>query len=389
MIYSKLLLFVIAGLIAVSYNVGAFAEESGITYDVFDNQPIFFGDNLLIASTGKSVNGIQDAGSISVIDVDTNSLLYTINNPEPTKNDRFGRNIAISDDYIIVGMQRKTPVYGTYISAGIYVFDGKTGTLLHTIKNPDEDKSDIKFHSTFGRNIGTLGDNIVAGSYFSKSDDSETNLIHVFNGKTGSLLYTINSPVSNAITFGQIFESFDNKLAVHTMDETPNDNLIHVFDGETGASLYTIDDTRITTDDYARITITIVNDNIVVGVPVGSFNNQFSGTIHVFEGNTGSLLFTINDPKETESNFDMRFGEYVVPAGNNIAVRSSETVYIFEGSTGELLHTVEHPSLSNVELAILVDSFDDAPDNSFIILVAVVVFGGIVLSVILFRKRKK
>jgi len=392
---SKLLLFVIAGLIAVSYNVGAFAEESGITYDVFDNPPKFFGDNMIIASPGKSINGVQGAGSISVIDVNTNSLLYTINNPEPTKNDLFGRNIAISDSYIIVGVQEKTPVYGNYISAEIYVFDGKTGSLLHTIKSPNEDKSEIKFNGSFGRSIVSIGDDIAAGSYIPNSDNFATHLIHVFDGKTGSLLYTINSPIPDSVSFGEVFESFDGKLAVYTRDEDPNDekidDAIHVFDGKTGSLLYTINDPSTNTDSDFGIHFTIVNDNIVVGVPVWGSDNRFSGVIHVFDGNTGSLLSTINDPEETERDFDRRFGEYVVPAGNNIAVRSSGMVYIFEGTTGELLYTVDHPNLSNVELDMIVDSLDgddDTTDYLFVILAVGAISGGIALGIVVFKRRK-
>ena len=81
----------IIGIIGLQGIPQAFAEESGITYDVFDNPPKFFGDNLIIASPGKSIDGVLNAGGISVIDVNTNSLLYTINNPDPTETVTFGQ----------------------------------------------------------------------------------------------------------------------------------------------------------------------------------------------------------------------------------------------------------------------------------------------------------
>jgi hypothetical protein len=389
-----LILLILLGFTATLFIIPqAFAEESGITYDVFDNPPKFFGDNLIIASPGKSIDGVLNAGGISVIDVSTNSLLYTINNPDPTEHDVFGRNIAISDSYIIVGVQGKTPVYGNYISSEIYVFDGKTGSLLYTIKNPNEGRSDIKFQSSFGRSIVSIGDDIAAGSYIPNSDNFATHLLHVFDGKTGSLLYTLDSPIPGSVSFGEVFESFDGKLAVYTRDEDPNDekidDAIYVFDGKTGSLLYTINDPSTNTDSDFGVYFTIINDNIVVGVPVWGSDNRFSGVIHVFDGNTGSLLSTINDPEETERDFDRRFGEYVVPAGNNIAVRSSGVVYIFEGTTGELLYTVDHPNLSNVELDMILDSLDGLTDYSLIILAVSVVVGGVALGIFMFKKMKK
>ena len=379
----------------------AFAEESQkISYDVFDNPPRLFGGNMIIASPGKSVDGIRGAGSISVIDPDTNSLLYTIHNPEPTKNTSFGRNIGISDSYILVSVQGKaSSVYDDDDEdnpAKIYVFDGKTGKLLHTIKNPNKDNSDVSFRSSFS-GIGSIGDRIVAGSYFDDFDGFPTHVMHVFDGKTGSLLYTINSPIPGSVSFGETFETFDGKIAAYTRDENPNDqkidDAIHIFDGKTGTLLYTINAPHTNTyRDFGRH-LTIVDNNIVVGVPVWDYVDHFSGIIHVFDGNTGSLLYTINDPEETERDLDKKFGPYVVPAGSNIAVRSNEMVYIFEGNTGELLHTVNGPNLSNTELDVIVDLLDDENNNSmtgyfFFILAIGAVTGAAAAGLSGFKTRK-
>ena len=374
----------------------AFADEDfELTYDIFDNPPNFFGTNIVVSSPGKSVDGIWGAGNISVIDTDTNSLLYTIHNPEPDKNSRFGRNIGISDSYILVAVHGKTIGYDDYFPAKIYVFDGKTGNLLHTIKNPNDEKSDTRFHSAFS-GIGAVGDTIVAGSYFDEFDDFPTHIIHVFDGKTGSLLYTMDSPIPGSVSFGEKFESFDGKIAVHTRDEDPNDkksdDAIHVFDGKTGSLLYTITDpeTDFAGDFGSRFII--VNDKIVVSMPMWHSDNYSSGVIHVFDGKTGSLLYTINDPRETGINYDKTFGNYIAPAGDNIAVRSNEMVYVFKGNTGELLHTVDHPNLTNVELEMIMDLPDDNDEETFdyffVILVVGIISGAVTAGIVAFKRRK-
>ena len=339
----------------------AFAKEQfRLSYDVFDNPPKFFGDKMIITSPRKTVDNVPGAGSMSIIDTESNSLLYTINNPEPNKNEMFGRNVGTSDSYIMVGIQEKTPsTYDNNHVAKIYVFEGTTGKLLHTINSPHEKReSYVNFHSSFSH-IDSIGDNIVAGFYIDDFPRAPTHVIHVFDGKSGKLLRTINSPIPKSVSFGEVLETFDGKIATYMRDENPNDqkidDAIHVFDGKTGELLYTINDPNTNTKgDFGRNFI-IVNDNIVVGVPVWGSDNRFSGIIHIFDGKTGTLLSTINDPKETPRDFDRQFGESIVPAGNNIATRSNDAVYIFDGSTGGLLHTVDSQNLSNVELDKIVD----------------------------------
>lgn len=379
----------------------AFAEEpSKISYDMFENPPKLFGNNMIIASPGKSVDGVWGAGNISVIDPDTNSLLYTIRNPESDKNISFGRNIGISDSYILVGVQGKaSSVYENDDDnpAKIYVFDGKTGKLLHTIKNPNNDNPEAKFSSSFS-GIGAIGDTVVAGSYFDDLDGFPTHVMYVFDGKTGSLLHTIDSPIPGSVSFGETLETFDGKIAVYTRDENPNDqkidDAIYVFDGKNGSLLYAVNDPiPDVKGDFGRHLI-IADNNIVVGVPLWNSDNHHSGLIHVFDGNSGSLLSTIKDPADTPRDFDRQFGQYMVPVGDNIAVRSNESVYIFEGSTGELLHTVDGRNLSNVEFDMIVDILDNKDADNimigyfFVILVIGAVAGASVSGLSRFKIRK-
>ena len=184
---SKFLLCMVAGLIVVSYFTAdtesadlAFAAESGITYDVFVNPPQFFGDSMMIiASPGKNTGNAQNAGSISVIDVNTNSLLYTINNPEPTENDLFGRHIA-SLLYTI-----DSPILGS-VSFGetFESFDGKLAVYTRDA-NPNDEKMMMSSMS--------------------------------LTEKQASLLYTINDPLANTDSdFGRHFTIVDDNTTRET-----------------------------------------------------------------------------------------------------------------------------------------------------------------------------
>ena len=66
-------------------------------------------------------------------------LLHTLNNPNAygtSANDWFGEAVAISGNYAIVGAYGEGDAGGTY-SGKAYIFDVTTGSLLHTLHNPN------------------------------------------------------------------------------------------------------------------------------------------------------------------------------------------------------------------------------------------------------------
>ncbi len=169
-----------------------------------------------------------------------------------------------------------------------------------------------------------------------------------------------------------------------------------------------------------------VNDNLVVGVPTYNYDedNPISGYIYVFDGDTGDLLFTIDYPEENLH--DVEFGAYLTAVGDNIALRSighdsegpaTDLIYIFDGKTGELLLTIDEQILRDQNSALYISSVNNDEnlvisgmnvvekysqlnpvyvfegisttiDYSSLIVIACVVSAIMLLSVIIFKKRK-
>ena len=432
---SKLLLFVIAGLIVSPYYVNhIFAEpddllftieDSGLKRDMFRSSMDTVEDKIVVGASGKVVDGIAYAGSLYVFDAKTGSLLFTIDNPEPERGDEFGKTMITTDNNIVVGLPIEN--LGDIQNKGMmYVFDGNTGSLLYTIDNPNGNVDD----GWFGYRIGSMGDNVISGSNFKNSDGKWEYMVHVFDGQTGSLLYTLNYSISDNFSFGYSFVFLDESIAVFAPDDDQNDdihtNTIQVFDAKTGSFQYVIDNPDSSIGHFGKH-LAEVNDNLVVGVPTYNYDdNPLSGFIYVFDGQTGSLLFTIDYPEE--NGHDAEFGAYLTAVDENIALRSvdyeshpaTDLIYVFDGQTGSLLLTIDEPGLkdqnsgsfistvnSNGNLVISgmnrvekfsqitpVYVFEGIPntvtttDYSLFILIASVAAGGIALGVIVFKKRK-
>ncbi|WP_179372590.1 hypothetical protein [Nitrosopumilus ureiphilus] len=231
------------------------------------------------------------------------------------------------------------------------------------------------------------------------------------------------------IDFGFCGES----IAVFAPDEDQNDeihtNTIQVFDAKTGSFQYVIDNPDPNMGHFGKH-LAEVNDNLVVGVPTYNYDDNHSGFIYIFDGQTGSLLLTIDYPEEKTS--DAEFGGYLSAVGDNIALRStsdqtdhdnflplSDVVYIFDGQTGSLLLTLDEPELKDQNSGLYISSvnndenivisgmnlvesysehrpvyvFEGMPntttDYSLFILIASVASGGITLGVIVFRRKKQ
>jgi len=364
---SKLLLFVITGLIASPFVNEIFAEpgdvlftikDYGLKQDMFRSSVDTVGDKIVVGAMGKNVDGIDMAGGLYVFDSEIGDLLFTIDNPDPKRDDKFGKNLITTDNNIVVGMQYKNEK-DLKNKGMIYVFEGNTGELLYTINDPNE----MATYGSFGYRMGSFGDNVISASSFRNSEDKTVYLTHVFDD-TGELLYTLDNSNSNGdFSFGFSFVFFNERLAVYAGDEEPNDdihtNTIQVFDAKTGSFQYTIDNPDPTTGYFGRY-LAEVNDNLVVGVPTHEYgdDDSTSGFIYIFDGQTGKLSLTINYPGENM--FDSDFGAYLTSVGENIALRStsdqmedeesvslSDVFYIFDGKTGELLLTIDEPFLKD------------------------------------------
>jgi hypothetical protein len=98
------------------------------------------------------MTGDRRAGSVYLFDGNTGELLLTINNPEPAAFDRFGWSVAGVGTNLLVGTPLDDP--GGVVDAGsAYLFDGGTGALLRTFNSPN-----LKADEYFGWSVAGVGE---------------------------------------------------------------------------------------------------------------------------------------------------------------------------------------------------------------------------------------
>ena len=357
---SKLLLSAIASVIIISCTVSVFAESGdllftienpGLKNDMFSSSLGILNDLIIVGASGKEVDGIVGAGSLYVFDGLTGELKFTIDNPDPKRGDGFGRYMITTDNYIAVGLSVENKRDVSH-NGRIFVFDD-TGTLHHTIENPNNPMYD----EWFGSQISSHGDKIISGSIFPDANGDPIYMVHMFD-ETGNLQYALKNSESDTNSFGYSSSSFGDNIAVYVTDDDSNDdvhtNSIHIFDASSGKLQYIIENPDPTKGDFGRH-MTEVQNHLVVGTPTHMFD-EISGTIHVFNDDAGKLTSSIEYPESDLSN--ATFGGYLAEIGDYIALRSisdqtdhdyflplSDLIYVFDVSTGSLVMAIDEPSI--------------------------------------------
>jgi len=318
--------------------------------------------NVLIGSHYDDLAGPADSGAAYLYDGSTGELLHTLLSPEPAEGDKFGRAVASVGNNVLVG----APLDDTAAidSGAVYLFDGKTGMLLHSFFNPTPRMDD-----QFGRAVAAVGDNVLVGARFADvlSEDGatvdieSTGAAFLFDVETGNLLQTFYSPTpSENAQFGYSVASMgDNVLIGARLDETGAAGVgaVYLFDGATGNLLQSfLNPTQRATGEptgFGR-SVAAVGNNVLVAARWDDTGADGAGSAFLFDGATGELLHTFTSPTPFSGE---EFGFCVAAVGNDVLVGarwdnrrddlgdgSGGAVYLFDGRTGQLLQTIANPS---------------------------------------------
>jgi outer membrane protein assembly factor BamB len=334
--------------------IRAIRSPSGQADQLFGLSPVTVKGHIVAGAVRASPEGVYRAGAVYVYDGISGHLKRTIPNPEPAPYDYFGNRIVVHGDEIFVAAVWDT-VEGVD-SGSVYKIDPMTGKTLLTIRNPEPTAGDL-----FGAGLASVRGNIVIGAPNDDYGATNSGSIYVFDGETGDLRFTIRNPEPGAgdsfgggTAGGGIVEHDGNILVGVPFDDPAgltDAGSLYLFDGVTGALLLTIRKPGAVAGDWFGSSVASVSGRIVVGAPrddPGGITD--AGSAYVFDGVSGLLVHVIPNPEPTAND---RFGyggmaryrNYVlIPALWNDpgGVTNAGTVYLFSVD-GALLLTIPNP----------------------------------------------
>ncbi|MBW4548622.1 MAG: CHAT domain-containing protein [Symplocastrum torsivum CPER-KK1] len=307
------------------------------------------GENVVIGAFHDDPQGIDNAGSAYLFDAAGNYLL-TFDNPNPTAGGEFGFAVAGIGDNVLIGAGRNT-VAEQPGAGSVYLFDGVTAELLQIFDNPEPAPED-----RFGDSIAAIGtDTVVIGARLDDAGAIDAGSVYVFDvGDPENPRLTINNPnPADGDQFGFSLDAVGTNIIIGAPFTDSDTGVIdagaaYLFDSNTGLNLFTFTNPEPVENDRFGNSVAGVGANVIIGAP-NEPGATDPGAAYLFDGGTGTLLQTFNNPNPAGGD---RFGTTVAGVGTNILIGAnrddagaidSGAVYLFDGTTGGLLQTFTNP----------------------------------------------
>lgn len=224
--------------------------------------------------------------------------------------DYFGDAVAIEGDWIVISSTMDDEK--SEDSGSAYVFDATTGNQLRKLM-PDNDL----YRGYFGTSIAIEGDYAVIGAPQSHWTFPGTGKAFVFDLKTGDQLRELSA--DDAATedwFGSALALDGDRVLVgapYDDDNGSDSGSVYVFDFNTGEQLLKLLPTDGASNDLFGGAIALAGNLAIIGAQGDSDNGDNTGSAYVFDISTGEQLRKIL-PAEAE--YKDRVGTSVALSGN-------------------------------------------------------------------------
>ena len=269
---------------------------------------------------------------------------------------------------------------GALNSGRAYLFSGANGELLHSFVSPNPESSGNFGHSVAGvADVDGDGRGEVLVGALYELQNTVGGRSYLFSGSTGALLRTFVSPVAGASNnFGQALSGVPDVNGDGVVDiviAAPNqlvDNnrgagSVYVFDGASGSLLRTINSPDLDSNHFFGSQVAGVDDLDGDGfgdLVIGDYQSAAStgGRVRIYSGATGVELYPLDSPGAVpQGGFGRNlagvpdvngdgWGDFVVGADGEPSPSTNEQfgrAYVFSGVDGSLLHTLTSPNPSN------------------------------------------
>ncbi|BAY65998.1 hypothetical protein NIES22_61110 [Calothrix brevissima NIES-22] len=315
---------------------------------LFANAVAISGTHALVSSVGGE-EGESGNAKVYLFDTLTGKAIQTYLNPSAKSGDMYGNSIDISEKTVLIGAPRHND------KGEVYLYDKISGQLLQTFSKPNASGGDY-----FGYSVAISGNYVLIGTPYDDRGESNSGRAYLYNATTGELLRTFDNPDPSP---GDLFASSvaisgKNVVIGAFLDDTgaADTGSVYVFNAETGELVHTILNPQADEADLFGSAVAIDGDKIVVGARADDLGAVDAGSAYLFDAVTGTLLQTFANPTPEAGD---KFGVSVAIAdnkvlvgasGDNTGADNSGSAYLFDTRTGNLLETLTNPDIGNGDL---------------------------------------
>ncbi|MGH8095118.1 MAG: integrin alpha [Chthoniobacterales bacterium] len=312
---------------------------------------------------------INQAGEALVFSGRDGTLLFTLKDPTAEEDGRFGSAVAALGDVnsdgfadFVVGVPGKD-IGGEDGIANVglaYVFSGKDGSLIRTLNDPPRGGDEAG--AAFGSALANAGDvdgdgvsDIVVGA-------PGEGRVHVFSGKTGNLLYSIISPINDAIpSFGAAVaggQDFNRDRKPDIVVGAPlsghSRGAAYIYNGTNGALIRALKSP--TPQLYAKFGVSVYaspdltgdkRGDVIVGASGQKVNGlDGAGEAFVYNGVNGKLFKTLASTNpQAHAGFGLGLTSAAYPGSK------TATAVIGAPYQGTVIDSVTHLQIGQIEIS--------------------------------------
>ena len=278
-------------------------------------------------------------GAAYIFDVTTGNELHRLVANDAGADDRIGWSVAISGKYAIAGARNWD---GTANNQGAaYIFDVTTGNELHRLVASDAGAED-----TFGYSVAISGNYAIVGAPYLDGTANNQGAAYIFDVTTGNELHRlVASDAATNVYFGWSVAISD-KYAIagaRDLDGTANNQgAAYIFDVTTGNELHRLVASDAGAEDKFGDSVAISGKYVIVGAPYWGASD--TGAAYIFDVTTGQQLHRL---VANDSEAYTNFGKSVAISGKYAIVgvpnkdNTLGAAYIFDITTGQQLQKLE------------------------------------------------
>jgi hypothetical protein len=238
----------------------------------FGNALAVCGDLALISAPG------QGDGVVYLCNLATGAVVRKFLSPTP--NGEFGRGIALSAEFAVIGAYNEDNANGA-----VYVYKLATSEAPLRIAAPAPADG-----SNFGFQVAVQNDLVIAGAFASDLAAADAGAVFVFSS-AGNLLYSIRDPETSAShLFGTSLAVSGTEILVGASNHNRQVGRVNRFDLLTGASKGTLVAEDGQAGDIFGAAVAACGHLAIVGAPGDDDSGTDSGAAYVIDLSTGEQI---------------------------------------------------------------------------------------------------
>ena len=302
-------------------NPNAYGESEN---DYFGREVSIDGNYAMVGVQNEDDAAANDSGKAYIFNVTTGELVWTLSNPNYNGingSDLFGSSVAVSGNYAVVGAYDEDSPTGT--NSGVaFIYTIANQSYHVALVNPVADGNDSA--EQFGRAVAISGEYVIVGARYNSGTGGKA---YIYNASTGALVHALDNPSANDPTgdqFGNAVAINGNYALVSAYAEDDasgsESGKVYVFNVTTGALLHTLDNPNAygtSVSDYFGYSVSISGNYAIIGALLeDDAGGSASSKAYIFNVTTGALVITLDNPNAYGTSANDMFGYSVSISGN-------------------------------------------------------------------------